>query len=426
MPGTRTAPRCSSAYPSPPAAPAPSATAGSLPSVASAHRSGERLQRSLEQHDRGLVGALLRAERRSSRRAARAAGCRRRWRRRARRRRRAHGRRRRSTVATPRSPAPPRRSSVGRRRCRPRPSPWRPARRAARPRRRWWPSRRARRTIRRAPASTAAASSSPTPYVVVTRGIALRLRHEVQAAGLGALDVRRACRPAAPPPARASPSGPVTVSASTARRRARRAARRRTRAAVGERHLHDHVVGAPCAASPRRSPRPPRPRVSVPANLSGATRTLTRATRSGQPGRARRDAGSCIGRGTLRRREDRAMTTERFVEPAPTPLALLLLGRGADPDSERGVECPGDLPAASDPGLVERARAAKAALGDRVFVLGPPLPARRGHPVRRRHRRLASSSRATRRRGPRPSSSCSAACTSWPRAPTSSPAPSRP
>ena len=64
------------------------------------------------------------------------------------------------------------------------------------------------------------------------------------------------------------------------------------------------------------------------------------------------------------------MTTESFVDPAPTPLALLLLGRGADPGSERGVECPGDLPAASDPGLVDRARAAKAALGDRVFVLG--------------------------------------------------------
>ena len=54
----------------------------------------------------------------------------------------------------------------------------------------------------------------------------------------------------------------------------------------------------------------------------------------------------------------------------PTPLALLLLGRQRDPDSERGVDCPGDLPAASDPTLVERARAAKAALGDRVFVLG--------------------------------------------------------
>ena len=54
----------------------------------------------------------------------------------------------------------------------------------------------------------------------------------------------------------------------------------------------------------------------------------------------------------------------------PTPLALLLLGRQSDPSSERGVDCPGDLPVASDPDLVERARAAKAALGDRVFVLG--------------------------------------------------------
>lgn len=51
-------------------------------------------------------------------------------------------------------------------------------------------------------------------------------------------------------------------------------------------------------------------------------------------------------------------------------LPLLPLGRGRDLDTEAGVECPGDLPAASDPGLVERARAAKAALGDRVFVLG--------------------------------------------------------
>jgi quinolinate synthase len=49
---------------------------------------------------------------------------------------------------------------------------------------------------------------------------------------------------------------------------------------------------------------------------------------------------------------------------------LLVLGRGTDLHSERGVECPGDLPAPSDPGLVERARAAKAALGDSVFVLG--------------------------------------------------------
>ncbi len=53
-----------------------------------------------------------------------------------------------------------------------------------------------------------------------------------------------------------------------------------------------------------------------------------------------------------------------------TAPVLLLLGRGKDAGSERGVDCPGELPAASDPDLVERAKAAKAALGDRVFVLG--------------------------------------------------------
>ncbi len=51
-------------------------------------------------------------------------------------------------------------------------------------------------------------------------------------------------------------------------------------------------------------------------------------------------------------------------------LPLLLLGRAADPNSERGVECPGDLPPASDPGLVDRARRAREALGERAFVLG--------------------------------------------------------
>ena len=51
-------------------------------------------------------------------------------------------------------------------------------------------------------------------------------------------------------------------------------------------------------------------------------------------------------------------------------LPLLVLGQGRDLATERGVECPGELPAPSDPGLVERARAAKAALGDSVFVLG--------------------------------------------------------
>ncbi|WP_091410642.1 quinolinate synthase NadA [Friedmanniella luteola] len=63
-------------------------------------------------------------------------------------------------------------------------------------------------------------------------------------------------------------------------------------------------------------------------------------------------------------------TTPRAGARTPTPLSLHVLGREADPRSERGVECPGELPPASDPALVERARRAKAALGDRLFVLG--------------------------------------------------------
>ncbi|MFC4334669.1 quinolinate synthase NadA [Salininema proteolyticum] len=59
-----------------------------------------------------------------------------------------------------------------------------------------------------------------------------------------------------------------------------------------------------------------------------------------------------------------------FAEPSPTQTALLLLGRGSDSDSERGVDCPGDLPPASDPTLLERARVAKEKLGDRLFILG--------------------------------------------------------
>ncbi len=53
-----------------------------------------------------------------------------------------------------------------------------------------------------------------------------------------------------------------------------------------------------------------------------------------------------------------------------TDLPLLVLGRGTDLDSERGVDCPGGLPPASDPDLVKRAQAAKDALGSKLFVLG--------------------------------------------------------
>ena len=58
-------------------------------------------------------------------------------------------------------------------------------------------------------------------------------------------------------------------------------------------------------------------------------------------------------------------------ENAPVNLSdLLILGRGSDLASERGVSCDGQLPAASDPQLVDRARAARKALGTSVLVLG--------------------------------------------------------
>ena len=58
-------------------------------------------------------------------------------------------------------------------------------------------------------------------------------------------------------------------------------------------------------------------------------------------------------------------------ENAPVKLSdLLLLGQGSDLASERGVSCDGQLPDASDPQLVARARAARKALGSSVLVLG--------------------------------------------------------
>ena len=56
---------------------------------------------------------------------------------------------------------------------------------------------------------------------------------------------------------------------------------------------------------------------------------------------------------------------------ANTPLVdLLLMGRERDLSSERGVSCDGELPTASNPDLVARAVAARAALGSRAMILG--------------------------------------------------------
>src|SRR5579863_9019082 len=63
-----------------------------------------------------------------------------------------------------------------------------------------------------------------------------------------------------------------------------------------------------------------------------------------------------------------ALVDERLESGRQLP--LLVLGAGSDTGSERGVACPGELPALSDPALVRRAERARAALGDRAFVLG--------------------------------------------------------
>jgi len=63
------------------------------------------------------------------------------------------------------------------------------------------------------------------------------------------------------------------------------------------------------------------------------------------------------------------VTTTAWVEPDATPL-LNLLGKLSDPETERGVDCPGALPKSSDPNLVARATRAKTTLGEQVFILG--------------------------------------------------------
>ena len=108
--------------------------------------------------------------------------------------------------------------------------------------------------------------------------------------------------------------------------------------------------------------------------------------------------------------------------PVNAPLPLLVLGRGRDLASERGVECPGDLPGALRP-RPRRAGPRRQGGARRPGVRArPPLPARRGHRVRRRHRRLLQAGPGGRGPAGRASTSSSAACTSWPSRPTSSPA----
>jgi quinolinate synthase len=84
------------------------------------------------------------------------------------------------------------------------------------------------------------------------------------------------------------------------------------------------------------------------------------------------DVVSCvvIGKEYPRHLASATFIGENKAMSSSTVTNLLLLGSGSDPLSERGVTCAGEIPAASDPELVSRAKAARAALGDRAIVLG--------------------------------------------------------
>ena len=165
--------------------------------------------------------------------------------------------------------------------------------------------------------------------------------------------------------------------ATTSRRRSTRtSAHRQASAPDGFRGRHRRH-----RRSPRRA-RPPHWHVTF---------TVADRRRVGGPGTRRSAAavlapgGETTGRATPSSRDPQgaSFTVSQFapevlvvaadyagVMSTTVDLPLLPLGRGKDPSSERGVECPAGLPPASDPDLVARATAAKRALGDRLFVLG--------------------------------------------------------
>ena len=99
--------------------------------------------------------------------------------------------------------------------------------------------------------------------------------------------------------------------------------------------------------------------------------------------------------------------------PGPTSsCAATVWAAAAGADSARILQDAGRRAGREDLGACKRAA--------RQAICHPrtPLPARRSHPVRRFPGRLLQALAAGRDRRPRPSSSSSAACTSWPRAPT--------
>ena len=196
--------------------------------------------------------------------------------------------------------------------------------------------------------------------------VALGGGEQVQPARLGALHVRRRRRrsSAGSCPAPAGPAGRSSTHGGTCAVEVSASTSTKPGPPSDERHEVSRSSPAPCRRPARRPSRPAASRRtgcrrSCPGQSS--TRTSGAVVRSCTPGEA-------ASRSQLWR-PWRTMTGPAAAPPAPLAPAAARPGQPTR-DTERGVECPGDLPAPSDPDLVARARAAKAALGDQVFVLG--------------------------------------------------------
>ena len=180
---------------------------------------------------------------------------------------------------------------------------------------------------------------------------------QVQAAGLGALDVRGAAvdehlavgRPAQ----RVGRRRPDRAAGQRGRRGRRRSPGRRRTAGAGSARRP-----ARPRASRRRRPRRPRPRASVPANLSGQISTRIGSVQSARSQPTASAALCDDGRRDLGR---------TVVTPPPR---CCCSGRGTDPDTERASTAPASCPRRATPTWSSAPPRAKAALGDRVFVLG--------------------------------------------------------
>src|SRR5450756_232314 len=214
--------------------------------------------------------------------------------------------------------------------------------------------------------------SSPTPRLVVRRGS--RSRSGTRCSPHASADSRYAVggppgRPTSSTrPGAMAPRGPLTDRSWTVPPRAACIASRNPGPPSTSGHSSIESPGAQ-RAHPAAIARAASGALSVPPKLSGATSTRMKALWPTQRWRPNRRPSCAVWEDQTVSAIVESSTTGSFDEPAPS-VALLLLGQGRDLFSERGVECTGALPAASDPDLVERARVARAALGERAFILG--------------------------------------------------------